>query len=264
MAVTYGLLGAIFTLMRPAAAFFTAIVTGILVDKLPERPISDRLVFREPGALGFATEDSPKAGWSRRLLDGSRYALGDLLRDVGGWLFLGILISGTIAAFVPEDFTQRLFAHEGRSMILMLVVGIPLYVCASASTPIAAVLIAKGLSPGAALVFLLAGPATNAATLTVLYRFWGKAATTLYLLSIAACSLIMGWAANRLFEALRIPLRLGNGSGLESGLDPLLGWSSGIFLVAVWLWSVAAKRRAARQRAAKVSMVPVGPCPSST
>ncbi len=71
-------------------------------------------------------------------------------------------------------------------------IGIPIYICASASTPIAAALILKGISPGAALVFLLAGPATNAATLTLVGRFWGRAATTVYLISIAVCSLALG------------------------------------------------------------------------
>jgi hypothetical protein len=81
----------------------------------------------------------------------------------------------------------------------MLLVGIPLYMCASASTPIAAALVLKGLSPGAALVFLLAGPATNAATLTVVARFWGRRATVVYLAVIASCSLVIGWLVNEFY-----------------------------------------------------------------
>ena len=79
--------------------------------------------------------------------------------------------------------------------------GIPLYICASASTPIAAALILKGISPGAALIFLLAGPATNAATVTLVARFWGKRATAVYLLSIAACSLLLGWGTDAIYRA---------------------------------------------------------------
>jgi uncharacterized protein len=85
------------------------------------------------------------------------------------------------------------------SLLLMLGIGVPLYICASASTPIAAALVLKGLSPGAALVFLLAGPATNAATIACVRRFWGGAATLVYLASIAACSLLLGWLTNRLY-----------------------------------------------------------------
>jgi len=84
-------------------------------------------------------------------------------------------------------------------MLLMLGIGIPLYICASASTPIAAALVLNGLSPGAALVFLLAGPATNAATLSVIGRQLGQAATLRYLGSIALCSLLFGWLINRVY-----------------------------------------------------------------
>lgn len=88
----------------------------------------------------------------------------------------------------------------------MLLVGIPLYICASASTPIAAALVLKGISPGAALVFLLAGPATNAATITIVGRFWGRKATVVYLSSIAACSLLLGWLTNRLYAVADIDI----------------------------------------------------------
>ncbi len=121
------------------------------------------------------------------------------MRDIGKWLLLGIVIAGVISYLLPEDFFLRYLSGEFLSLLIMLGVGIPLYICASASTPIAAALVLKGLSPGAALVFLLAGPATNAATLTVVGRFWGRAATLTYLASIAVCSLLLGWLTNRVY-----------------------------------------------------------------
>ena len=121
------------------------------------------------------------------------------MQDIGRWLLLGILIAGILAALLPADFFTRHLENEFLSLLLMLGIGIPLYVCASASTPIAAALVLKGLSPGAALVFLLAGPATNAATIACVRRFWGGAATLVYLASIAACSLLLGWLTNRLY-----------------------------------------------------------------
>lgn len=96
--------------------------------------------------------------------------------------------------------------NEFLSLLIMLGVGIPLYICASASTPVAAALVLKGLSPGAALVFLLAGPATNAATLTVVARYFGKQATMVYLASIALSSLALGWLTNRLYSWLGIDI----------------------------------------------------------
>jgi len=124
------------------------------------------------------------------------------LGDIGGWLLLGIGIAGVITFFVPSDF----FAHHGHgeftSLVVMLLVGVPLYVCATASTPIAAALVLKGLSPGAALVFLLAGPATNASTITVIAKLMGKRAAALYLTAIAVCSVALGWAVNHVYRLL--------------------------------------------------------------
>ncbi len=108
-------------------------------------------------------------------------------------------MAGLLSALLPADFFTRHLDNEPLSLLLMLASGIPLYICASASTPIAAALVLKGLSPGAALVFLLAGPATNAATIIVVRRFWGGAATAVYLASIASCSLLLGWLANRVY-----------------------------------------------------------------
>jgi hypothetical protein len=100
-----------------------------------------------------------------------------------------------------------LIEHQAASLLIMLLVSIPLYMCASASTPIAAALVLKGLSPGAALVFLLAGPATNAATLTVVARFWGRQATAVYLAVIACSSLALGWLVNEFYSRVGLDIR---------------------------------------------------------
>ncbi len=127
---------------------------------------------------------------------GVHYAFGELLKDIGAWLLIGLLVAGLLATLLPVDFFALLFENQAGSLVLMLLVGIPLYMFTSASTPVAAALILKGLSPGAALVFLLAGPATNAATLTVVARFWGRKATMVYLAVISVCSLVLGWLTN--------------------------------------------------------------------
>lgn len=134
------------------------------------------------------------------------YAFGDLLGDIGKWLLLGIGIAGLISYLVPADFFIRYLNNEILSLFIMLGIGIPLYICASASTPVAAALVLKGLSPGAALVFLLAGPATNAATLTVVARYFGKKATLVYLISIALSSLLFGWLTNRIYHWLDLDI----------------------------------------------------------
>lgn len=127
-----------------------------------------------------------------RIMEGLKYAYIDLLGDISKWVLIGILIAGLISYAVPESLIQDHLSGGIGSMLLMLVVGIPLYICATASTPLAAALVAKGMSPGTAFVFLLAGPATNAATITLVARFLGKRSAVLYLAVISLCALGSG------------------------------------------------------------------------
>ncbi len=146
-----------------------------------------------------------------------------------------------LSTLIPDALFQRVFANELLSLLLMLGIGIPLYICASASTPIAAALVLKGLSPGAALVFLLAGPATNAATLTVVGSQLGRAATLRYLVSIAVCSLLFGWLVNRLYAAAGIHI----GDWLapaETGAGSPLATVSAILLLALIGWNLRPRR----------------------
>ena len=205
IAVTWALLDPVMTVARPLAAFVTATVTGLLINRLPEEtaPVAPEVApaggcgCAGGSCAGSATPAQPPLG--RRLRNGLAYAFGELLGDIGRWLLLGILVAGVLAWWLPDDFFARQLGGEFSSLLIMLVVGIPLYICASASTPVAAAMVLKGLSPGAALVFLLAGPATNAATITVVTRFWGRRATVAYLAAIAGCSLLFGWLLNRFY-----------------------------------------------------------------
>ena len=131
-----------------------------------------------------------------------RYAFGTLLDDLTPWFIVGFAISATIVVAVPDGFFEGTLLSGWAAMLAMLVAGVPLYVCATASTPIAAAMMAKGLEPGAALVFLLAGPATNVATILVVRNLLGVRALVAYLSSIAAVSLLLGTAVNAIYPAL--------------------------------------------------------------
>ncbi len=200
VAITWALLDPVMTFVRPFSAFITATITGLLINLLPEDARDEVPAKSCSSSCCAEDEEIPmKPSLWQRLREGQTFAFGDLLGDIGAWLLLGILVAGIISFLVPEGFITQYLGSEILSLLIMLAVGIPLYICASASTPIAAVLILKGLSPGAALVFLLAGPATNAATLTVVYRFFGRAATGVYLATIALCSLLFGFLLNRFY-----------------------------------------------------------------
>lgn len=128
-----------------------------------------------------------------RLIHGLKYAYGELLTDIAKPFIIGIFIAGGITFFFPDDLTLWANDHQFLSMLMMLAAGIPMYVCATSSTPIAAALILKGLNPGAALVFLLAGPATNAATINIVKNIFNTRALVIYLSMICFCSIAMGF-----------------------------------------------------------------------
>lgn len=205
IAITWALLDPLMTIVRPIAAFITAVVTGISINMIPDtkeiKANSPQEDCKCSSLSNSEGKDLPqKESLGRRIEKGLVYAFSGLLKDIGGWLMLGIGIAGVISFFVPVGFVEQYLGGEYSSLLIMLVIGIPLYICASASTPIAAALVLKGLSPGAALVFLLAGPATNAATMTVVAKHLGKTATVVYTTAIAICSLSMGWVVNRIYS----------------------------------------------------------------
>jgi uncharacterized membrane protein YraQ (UPF0718 family) len=216
IAITWALLDPIMTVMRPLSAFLTATVAGVLVNAAPDKEEIDKSRLQTGSGCGCTgcgcKEEIRGAGNSftpldkpplpERLKEGFSYAFGGLIGDIGSWLLFGIVIAGVISYFVPADFFHDHVKGEFSSLLIMLAIGIPLYICATASTPIAAALVLKGLSPGAALVLLLAGPATNAATLTVVTRMLGRKVAIIYVASIAVCSILMGWAVNRLYSLI--------------------------------------------------------------
>ena len=158
------------------------------------------------------------------------FALTDVWGDIASWFWVGLVLAGTITTLFPADLLTRYLGGGWTSMLLMLALGIPLYICATASTPIAAALILKGVSPGAALVFLLAGPATNITSLTVLLGTLGKRATVIYLSAIAVVSVLCGLALDRAYAGLGVPARAAVGRAAE--IMPFWAeWAAGLVLI---------------------------------
>jgi len=154
-------------------------------------------------AVGLAPEaEKEKFDPVSALTKSTRYAFGTLMADLTPWFILGFMVAGLITLAVPEDFFGNTLPTGWMSMVAMLFIGVPLYICATASTPVAAALIAKGLDPGAALVLLLAGPATNIATIAVVRGFLGKHILWAYLGSIAVFSLLFGFSLNAFYSWL--------------------------------------------------------------
>jgi uncharacterized membrane protein YraQ (UPF0718 family) len=183
--VTLSLLGPLFAIFRPIAAFLTGIVGGSVVG------LFDRT--KTEGNQAVCTDDCCSEDKRTRLIGGFKFAFVTLPRDIGPAMLVGLVIAAFISALVPDDFfADRFVVHPFVAMLVMMVLGVPVYVCATASVPIAAVLITKGLNPGAALVFLMTGPATNAASFTTIWKVLGKTTAVIYLLTVAGCALAGG------------------------------------------------------------------------
>ncbi|MFA5336661.1 MAG: permease [Candidatus Omnitrophota bacterium] len=173
------------------------------------------------------------------------YAFVDLLGDIALWLALGIGIGGVISYFVPVSFIENYLGKNFSAMLIMLVIGIPLYICASASTPIASALIAKGMAPGTALVFLLAGPATNTAGIMAVGKFLGKRSVVIYLAAIAICAIGFGLLLNYIYDAMHINARALMGSGGHSMLTHHLGLIAAPVLIILMINAVFRRNKCA-------------------
>lgn len=186
IAATWSLLGPVVAVVRMVAAFVSGLLAGILVEWSypPETPASAKPA--DPGA-------APLEPWWKRMWE---HGFITLPRDMARPLLLGILIAGLLTVLVPPGFFQGRVTEGWTSYALMLAVGIPMYVCSTGSIPIAVGFVHMGFSPGAALVFLIGGPATNAATIATLWTRIGKRGTILYLVAIAISALAAGWAAD--------------------------------------------------------------------
>ena len=246
IAITWALLDPLMTIIRPISAFITAVVTGLFINLIPDtKTVQEKPPQQSCGCSIDSKSEADSLPKNESLMNrigkGLSYAFSDLLKDIGGWLMLGIAIAGIISFYVPVGFIEQYLGGEFSSLLVMLVIGIPLYICASASTPIAAALVLKGLSPGAALVFLLAGPATNAATMTVVAKHLGKAATVVYTTAIAICSLAMGWVVNHIYTWAEIDILTWIRQA-EHTTESLLYPASAILLLALLLRNYLPKK----------------------
>lgn len=183
--ITSSLMNWPWAIMRPIVALITGVFGGLLTDKMDiEQTDSDI----EVESCSDCTV-KPKRHWLIEIID---YAFFEFLPDISRQLVLGILIAVAITIFVPPTVFSEYLTNPFLNMLLILVASIPLYVCATGSVPIASSLLLLGVSPGAVLVFLMAGPATNAATISVLWKSLGKKATLAYLVSIIGGALFFG------------------------------------------------------------------------
>jgi len=242
ISISWALLDPLMTVVRPLAAFVSAFVAGV-VENYREAP---KVYSKEEVDLSCpidnccdGTDCSPGEHQNHhslvdRLVQGIRYAVTEIWGDIAGSFFIGVFLAGIIYVIIPDDFFVSYLGGGLHSMLIMLVVGIPLYICATASTPIAAAFILKGVSPGAALVFLLVGPATNIMSLSVLTSMLGKRATGVYLVSIAVVSVLFGLGLDKVYELAGLSAQATIGIATE--IFPV--WLKNVFAAVLLILSV--------------------------
>ncbi len=241
VALTWGLLGPLMAVVRPLVAITTGIAAGLL-----GLSVRDDVAAPDLEPLVLETHDHPDVGeprpaeegeppWIARSRAAVAYGFGPLLDDIAFWLVIGFALTGLLAALLPNDFFSAALGWDRGllPMLAMAAASVPLYLCASASTPIAAALIAKGLSPGAALVFLLVGPATNAATVAVARQLLGPRRLRIYLLTVLAVSLVAGLVLDQLAADVVRAATLGAGATSDRSLFVFLKFLAALAFAAL-------------------------------
>ncbi|HPR17887.1 MAG TPA: SO_0444 family Cu/Zn efflux transporter [Candidatus Cloacimonadota bacterium] len=204
---TYGMMGPVFAVFRPLAAFIMGVAGGALTNILTGKD-ADEIVEPENVCTDCTADKAePKSVWLK-LKNGFVYAFKDFLDDISLQLVVGVILAGIISFAIPENFFERFGGNGFAGMLIMIAFGIPLYVCATASIPIAGSLMLKGISPGAAFVFLVVGPATNAATIALIGNALGKKMVAIYLSVISVFAIGFGFLLNWIFEILGKPAHL--------------------------------------------------------
>ena len=241
---TYSILGLPFAMIRPVAAFCNAIMGGWLINNFGDK---DEVVSADASAntcccqhehnhennactCHHNQEESPHEGFLGKMREALRFGFVEMMEDIGKWLVVGLVIAGLITVLVPDDFFALFRGNTQLSMLLVLCIAVPMYICATGSIPIAVALMMKGLTPGAALVLLMAGPACNMASILVINKTLGRKSLALYLVSIITMAILWGHVVDYLLPAEWFQLALSSGSYGNEESSSWVNWSSTIVL----------------------------------
>ena len=214
---TYGMMGPLFAAYRAVAAFFSGIIAGIVTNIFCKHDHIDYSAAHDTCGCSHdhgeehhehsdccshdhvKTKPEPKVNLFAKLKIAFNYAFGEFLDEISFHFVIGLLIAALISTLLPASLLTNL-SNPLLTMLLMVVIGIPMYICSTASIPIAVSLILKGVSPGAAFVFLFAGPVTNIASLAILGKTLGKKVTTIYLTVVSVCAILFGLLLDYIIE----------------------------------------------------------------
>jgi len=226
IAMTYALMDLPMTIIRPIAAFLSAFFAGTL-HIFFNKEVSGEIIEEETKKscckkTANANKASEKVSFTQAIVNSVKFGFGDLIDDIALWFGFGLFISAVIMIFIPDTFFMDMGVEASRFLILL--VGIPVYICASATTPIAAALVMKGVSPGAALLLLLVGPATNVSNLLVIQKYIGKLGVTLNVIAVVVVGLAFSYFTDYLYIDSAIQWK----SGMEHNHAHFMWWEQAL------------------------------------
>ena len=244
---SYAVLGPVFAIARPVAALTSAIIAGVLVNTFDKEEEVAEPIEAASSCCHSKQQEQPEAepGLGEKLISAVQYGYGRMISDTAKWLVIGLVAATIITAVVPQSFFLQ-WGDGLLAMIVMVIVGLPMYICATASTPVAAGLLFAGISPGAALVFMLTGPATNIATMGVIKEQLGMRSLIAYMVGVIVSAIGCGLILNELYAAYGWQLQI---SMMEHGESyPLWRQLAAVLLCAllarVWLQPLFARKEA--------------------
>lgn len=246
IAFSYAMLGPIFAIARPISALISAVIAGVLVHKFDTDDVVAEPAPAPKSCCSMsklnAEPEPPTLG--ERLVQAVQYGYGRMIADTAKWLFIGLTAAALVTAYVPQSFFLQ-WGDGVIAMLIMVIVGLPMYICATASTPVAASFLFAGLSPGAALVFMLTGPATNIATMGVIREQLGNRSLVAYLIGVIATAITAGLVLNQLYGVFGWELELAAMShGEETALwRQIAAIALSLLVVRVWVNDLQNKLR---------------------
>jgi uncharacterized membrane protein YraQ (UPF0718 family) len=251
---SYAVLGPVFAIARPVAALTSAIIAGVLVNTFDKEEEVAEPIEAASSCCHSKQQEQPEAEPSlgEKLISAVQYGYGRMISDTAKWLVIGLVAATIITAVVPQSFFLQ-WGDGLLAMIVMVIVGLPMYICATASTPVAAGLLFAGISPGAALVFMLTGPATNIATMGVIKEQLGMRSLIAYMVGVIVSAIGCGLILNELYAAYGWQLQI---SMMEHGESyPLWRQLAAVLLCAllarVWLQPLFARKERPLSRGRK-------------
>ena len=242
--VTWSILGPLFAIFRAVAAFISGVVGGIVLDFFHKEPDEDGIDIRHNEKCctcscdGGCSDHESNEHASRFQLF-MVYGLRELPEEIGGPLIVGILIGGLIEAAIPQGLIETALGTGVKGLFLAMVIGIPMYVCATSSVPIALAFLLKGASPGAAFVFLMTGPVTNTAQLSAIYSVFGRRNLIVYLAIVCISSFFFG----TLLDQIMGPWDLTTDLGKDEVIPYWVNLVSGVILSVLILFAFYEKMR---------------------